>query len=112
MFRSANAAHFAFRIPAIRHDFKVVAFSGTETISPLYSIHIELVTSVPCPLPEHKTKTVPHSHSSPHTTDDLVSISGNSTTTSGTRVVQAVNFPDCPTHGAYRQSLTDKDLTL
>ncbi|MDI3398422.1 type VI secretion system tip protein TssI/VgrG [Pseudomonas sp. V88_4] len=47
MFRSANAAHFALQIPAIRHDFKVLAFSGTEAISTLYSIHIELVSEHP-----------------------------------------------------------------
>ncbi|WP_191622657.1 hypothetical protein, partial [Pseudomonas fluorescens] len=44
MFRSANAAHFALQIPAIRHDFQVLAFSGTEAISTLYGIHIELVS--------------------------------------------------------------------
>ncbi|MFZ3280618.1 type VI secretion system tip protein TssI/VgrG [Pseudomonas sp.] len=47
MFRSANAAHFALHIPAIRHDFKVLAFSGTEAISTLYGIHIELVSEHP-----------------------------------------------------------------
>ncbi len=47
MFRSANAAHFALQIPAIRHDFKVLAFSGTEAISTLYCIHIELVSEHP-----------------------------------------------------------------
>ena len=47
MFRSANAAHFALQIPAIRHDFKVLAFSGTEAISTLYGIHIELVSEHP-----------------------------------------------------------------
>ncbi|UIN57013.1 type VI secretion system tip protein TssI/VgrG [Pseudomonas kribbensis] len=47
MFRSANAAHFVLQIPAIRHDFKVLAFSGTEAISTLYGIHIELVSEHP-----------------------------------------------------------------
>ena len=47
MFRSANAAHFVLQIPAIRHDFKVLAFKGTEAISTLYSIHIELVSEYP-----------------------------------------------------------------
>ncbi|MFJ2323522.1 type VI secretion system tip protein VgrG [Pseudomonas sp. NPDC087817] len=47
MFRSANAAHFALQIPAIRHDFQVLAFSGTEAISTLYGIHIELVSEHP-----------------------------------------------------------------
>ena len=47
MFRSANAAHFVLQIPAIRHDFKVLAFNGTEAISTLYSLHIELVSEYP-----------------------------------------------------------------
>lgn len=47
MFRSANAAHFVLQIPAIRHDFKVLAFKGTEAISTLYSLHIELVSEYP-----------------------------------------------------------------
>lgn len=47
MFRPANAAHFALQIPAIRHDFKVLAFSGTEAISTLYGIHVELVSEHP-----------------------------------------------------------------
>ncbi|MFJ2465849.1 type VI secretion system tip protein TssI/VgrG, partial [Pseudomonas sp. NPDC087615] len=47
MFRPANAAHFSLQIPAIRHDFKVLAFSGTEAISTLYGIHIELVSEHP-----------------------------------------------------------------
>ncbi|WP_085695071.1 MULTISPECIES: type VI secretion system tip protein TssI/VgrG [unclassified Pseudomonas] len=44
MFRSVSAAPFALQIPAVRHDFKVLAFSGTETISMLYGIHVELVS--------------------------------------------------------------------
>lgn len=47
MFRSANAAHFALQIPAIRHDFQVLAFNGTEAISTLYTFHIELVSEHP-----------------------------------------------------------------
>ncbi|WP_150602947.1 type VI secretion system tip protein TssI/VgrG [Pseudomonas fluorescens] len=47
MFRSANAAHFALQIPDIRHDFHVLAFNGTEAISSLYAIHIELVSEYP-----------------------------------------------------------------
>lgn len=47
MFRSANAAHFALQIPAIRHDFQVLAFNGTEAISTLYTLHIELVSEHP-----------------------------------------------------------------
>jgi type VI secretion system secreted protein VgrG len=44
MFAPANTAHFALLIPAVRHDFKVLAFKGTEAISSLYAIHIELVS--------------------------------------------------------------------
>ncbi|MGY3176574.1 type VI secretion system secreted protein VgrG [Pseudomonas sp. TE12234] len=47
MFRSANAAHLVLQNPAIRHDFKVLAFNGTEAISTLYSIRIELVSEHP-----------------------------------------------------------------
>ncbi|VEF07612.1 Rhs element Vgr protein [Pseudomonas fluorescens] len=47
MFPSANAAHFALQIPGIRHDFKVLAFNGTEAISTLYRIDIELVSEHP-----------------------------------------------------------------
>jgi len=47
MFASANLAHFTLLIPTVRHDFKVLAFEGTETISALYSIHIELVSEYP-----------------------------------------------------------------
>ncbi|WP_025110187.1 type VI secretion system tip protein TssI/VgrG [Pseudomonas sp. H1h] len=47
MFRPANAAHFALQIPAIRHDFQVLAFSGTEAISNLYGIRVELVSEHP-----------------------------------------------------------------
>jgi len=47
MFRPANAAHFALRIPAIRHDFQVLAFNGTEAISTLYALRVELVSEHP-----------------------------------------------------------------
>ncbi|MCF4998999.1 type VI secretion system tip protein VgrG, partial [Pseudomonas syringae] len=47
MFRPANAAQFALQIPAIRHDFKVLAFNGTETVSTLYCINVELVSEHP-----------------------------------------------------------------
>lgn len=44
MFASANTAHFDLLIPAVRNDFKVLAFHGTETISALYAIKVELVS--------------------------------------------------------------------
>jgi type VI secretion system secreted protein VgrG len=44
MFAPANAAHFTLVIPTVRNDFKVLAFEGTETLSALYSIHIDLVS--------------------------------------------------------------------
>lgn len=44
MFAPANAAHFTFLIPTLRNDFKVLAFEGTEAMSTLYSIRIELVS--------------------------------------------------------------------
>jgi type VI secretion system secreted protein VgrG len=47
MFAPANTAHFTLLIPSVRNDFKVLAFDGTETISRLYAIHIELVSEYP-----------------------------------------------------------------
>ena len=47
MFAPANAAHFTLLIPTVRNDFKVLAFDGTEAISTLYSIQIELVSEYP-----------------------------------------------------------------
>lgn len=47
MFRSANTAHFALHIPAVRNDFKVLAFDGVEAISALYAIQVELVSEHP-----------------------------------------------------------------
>lgn len=47
MFAPANAAQFTLTIPGVRNDFKVLAFEGTETISALYSIHIDLVSEYP-----------------------------------------------------------------
>jgi type VI secretion system secreted protein VgrG len=44
MFAPANVAHFELKIPTVRNDFKVLAFDGTEAISGLYAIHIELVS--------------------------------------------------------------------
>ncbi|WPX59161.1 type VI secretion system tip protein VgrG [Pseudomonas sp. DC1.2] len=47
MFGSANTAHFTLHIPAVSHDFKVLAFDGTEAISALYAIKVELVSEHP-----------------------------------------------------------------
>ena len=47
MFAPANAAHFTLVIPTVRNDFKVLAFEGTETISALYSVNVDLVSEYP-----------------------------------------------------------------
>ncbi|MBK5553553.1 type VI secretion system tip protein VgrG [Pseudomonas sp. TH03] len=47
MFGSANTAHFALHISAVRNDFKVLAFEGSEAISTLYAIHVDLVSEHP-----------------------------------------------------------------
>lgn len=47
MFAPANAAHFTLLIPSVRNDFKVLAFDGTEAISSLYAIQVELVSESP-----------------------------------------------------------------
>ncbi len=47
MFAPANAAHFTLVIPTVRNDFKVLAFEGTETISALYSVGVDLVSEYP-----------------------------------------------------------------
>ncbi|MBN3864067.1 type VI secretion system tip protein VgrG [Pseudomonas frederiksbergensis] len=47
MFAPANAAQFTLLIPTVRNDFKVLAFDGTEAISTLYSIQVELVSEYP-----------------------------------------------------------------
>ncbi len=44
MFGKGHCAPFSLHIPAIRHDFKVLAFTGTEAISQLYAFRIELVS--------------------------------------------------------------------
>ncbi|VVP60678.1 hypothetical protein PS903_06107 [Pseudomonas fluorescens] len=43
MFAPANVVHFELKIPKVRNDFKVLAFDGTEAISRLYAINIELI---------------------------------------------------------------------
>ena len=47
MFGSANTAHFTLQIPSVRNDFKVLAFDGSESISALYAIKVELVSEYP-----------------------------------------------------------------
>ena len=47
MFGSANTAQFSLHIPAVRNDFKVLAFDGVEAISALYAIQVELVSEDP-----------------------------------------------------------------
>lgn len=47
MFKPANTAQFALHIPAVRNDFKVLAFNGIEAISALYAIKVELVSENP-----------------------------------------------------------------
>ncbi|BCQ62800.1 hypothetical protein PBOI14_45500 [Pseudomonas sp. Boi14] len=47
MFAPADTAHFVLSIPAVHHDFKVLAFRGREAVSELYAIHIELVSDNP-----------------------------------------------------------------
>ena len=47
MFAPTNAALFTLVIPTVRNDFKVLAFEGTETISALYSIHVDLISEYP-----------------------------------------------------------------
>lgn len=44
MFPPAHTALFTLDIPNIRHDFKVLAFEGTESISALYAIAVDLVS--------------------------------------------------------------------
>ncbi|MBV4486001.1 type VI secretion system tip protein VgrG [Pseudomonas sp. SWRI153] len=44
MFSKGHCAPFSLHIPATRHDFKVLAFTGTEAISQLYAFRIELVS--------------------------------------------------------------------
>ncbi|MFI8398476.1 type VI secretion system tip protein TssI/VgrG [Pseudomonas sp. NPDC078863] len=44
MFGKGHCAPFSLHIPAIRHDFQVLAFTGTEAISQLYAFRVELVS--------------------------------------------------------------------
>ena len=47
MFAPTNTAHFELLIPSVRNDFKVLTFHGTEIISQLYAIKVELVSESP-----------------------------------------------------------------
>ncbi|QQZ39811.1 type VI secretion system tip protein VgrG [Pseudomonas sp. SK3(2021)] len=47
MFAPAHTAHFTLSIPSVRHDFRVLAFDGTEALSTLYGIRVELVSEQP-----------------------------------------------------------------
>ncbi|MDD2050279.1 type VI secretion system tip protein VgrG [Pseudomonas putida] len=47
MFAPANSVQFELLIPSVRNDFKVLTFDGTEAISTLYAIHIELISEYP-----------------------------------------------------------------
>jgi type VI secretion system secreted protein VgrG len=47
MLAPANAAQFTLVIPTVRNDFKVLAFEGTDTISALYSVNVDLVSEYP-----------------------------------------------------------------
>ncbi|WP_285275127.1 type VI secretion system tip protein TssI/VgrG [Halopseudomonas bauzanensis] len=47
MFAPANTAHFTLAIPHLDHDFKVLAFQGTEAISQPYSFELDLISERP-----------------------------------------------------------------
>ncbi|MEJ5057280.1 MULTISPECIES: type VI secretion system tip protein TssI/VgrG [unclassified Pseudomonas] len=47
MLATAKSAYFSLAIPEIHNDFKVLAFNGTEAISSLYSIKVDLVSEYP-----------------------------------------------------------------
>lgn len=47
MFDAVGFAQFTLQIPGVRHDFKVLAFKGSEAISTLYAIRVELVSEHP-----------------------------------------------------------------
>lgn len=40
---AVSSARFTLQIPAVRNDFKVLAFEGSEAVSTLYAIKVELV---------------------------------------------------------------------
>jgi len=47
MSETVSSARYTLQIPAVRNDFKVLAFEGTEAVSCLYAIRVELVSEVP-----------------------------------------------------------------
>ena len=47
MFAPANTAHFTLAMPHLDHDFKVLAFQGTEAISQPYCFELDLVSERP-----------------------------------------------------------------
>jgi type VI secretion system secreted protein VgrG len=44
---AVSSARFTLQIPAVRNDFKVLALEGSEAVSTLYAIKVELVSEVP-----------------------------------------------------------------
>ncbi|WP_085693773.1 MULTISPECIES: type VI secretion system tip protein TssI/VgrG [unclassified Pseudomonas] len=47
MSETVNSASVTLHIPGVRHDFQVLAFNGTERVSGLYALRIELVSEHP-----------------------------------------------------------------
>ncbi|MEX3774648.1 type VI secretion system tip protein TssI/VgrG [Pseudomonas sp. MYb118] len=47
MFAPTSAALFTLSIPNIRNDFQVLSFTGTESLSALYSLDLEVVSEYP-----------------------------------------------------------------
>ncbi len=43
---AVSSARFTLQIPVVRNDFKVLAFEGSEAVSTLYAIKVELVCEV------------------------------------------------------------------
>ncbi|WP_423204559.1 type VI secretion system tip protein TssI/VgrG [Pseudomonas kribbensis] len=44
---AVSSARLTLQIPAVRNDFKVLAFEGSEAVSTLYAVKVELVCEVP-----------------------------------------------------------------
>ncbi|NYH09082.1 type VI secretion system tip protein TssI/VgrG [Pseudomonas moraviensis] len=47
MSEAVSSVRFTLQIPAVRNDFKVLAFEGSEAVSTLYAIKVELVSEIP-----------------------------------------------------------------
>ncbi|WP_252092569.1 hypothetical protein, partial [Pseudomonas sp. MWU13-3659] len=47
MFAAADQTHFSLHIDGLEHDFQVLAFDGSEAISQVYAIDLELVSEHP-----------------------------------------------------------------